>query len=40
MAAKCANVEISNSSVASFQLGIGIGYWQHFHIGNIMKATD
>ena len=25
----------ASSNVASFQLGIGIGYWQHFHIGNI-----
>ena len=21
----------------NFQLGIGIGYWQHFHIGNIIQ---
>ena len=27
-----ANVKISSSNVASCQLGIGIGYWQHIHI--------
>ena len=24
-------------SSSNFQLGIGIGYWQHFHIGNIIQ---
>ena len=30
---KCENV--ANANVANSQLGIGIGNWQHFHIGNI-----
>jgi hypothetical protein len=30
---QCGNVASFN--VANFQLDIGIGYWQHFHIGNI-----
>ena len=30
---------IASSNVASFQLGIGIGCWQHFHIGNFARAS-
>ena len=31
---------VASSNVASFQLGIGIGCWQHFHIGNNILAGD
>ena len=30
---------VASTNVANFQLGIGIGNWQHFHIGNIQKAS-
>ena len=37
---ECCHCEIvASSSVASFQLFIGIGHWQHFHIGNILHVV-
>ena len=33
----CASVASSN--VANFQLELVIGYWQHFHIGNIPLSS-
>ena len=32
----CHYGSVASSNVASSQLGVGIGYWQHFYIGNIL----
>ncbi len=30
---------VASFNVANFQLGIGIEFWQHFHIGNIFNGS-
>ena len=36
---KCVNVKMCKCENANDQLGIGNWYWQHFHIGDIIKSA-